>query len=516
MFVGELLTRAAKLYPNKTASIFKDIRLTYCQLNERTNSLANALKSIGVKPQDRVAVICHNSHNFLEVFFAIVKIGAVSTNLNWRLSPKELTFLIKDSEARIVFLSKHFEYLFEPLRQNLGNKVQFVTIDYSMPETLDYGVLVSDYSKKEPEVNVGYDDTVLQIYTSGTTGRPKGVMLSHKNIISNAVNTIIEMQWLRSTKFLSVLPIFHIGLYSPLNCIFMGGTNIFLDKFDSEAVLSTINKEGVSRMGLAPVMFKFLLDYPDFDKFDLSSLEVITYAGAPMPLPLLRRAMKKFGCAFYGSFGMTEMSPIMTILPPEDHLLYGTDHDKKKLRSVGRPILNVEVKVVDENGSDCSPGVVGEIIGSGETVMKGYHNMPDATVECIRDGWYYTGDMGYMDEYGYLYIVDRKKDMIISGGENIYPKEVEDIIIQLDGVAEVAVIGVPDDTWGEAVKAIIVRKAGATLTEGDIIEHCKKNIASYKKPKSVNFVEILPKNPTGKILKHKLREPYWKNRGHKI
>jgi long-chain acyl-CoA synthetase len=517
MRIGDLLTRAARCYPEKEAVVFEKTRLTYRQINERTNRLAAALLDMGVKRGDRVGVICHNSHNFTEIFFACAKIGAASTNLNWRLSPRELAFLINDAGPDIVFFSKRFEYLFDPMKADLKNKHRFVAVDGVFnKEMIDYEKLIAKYKADEPRVTVAEDDTALLLYTSGTTGRPKGVMLTHKNMMANCVSTIIEMEMTRDWNILGLLPIFHVGIFVLIDMVWIGAKVTYVHSFDPAAIFEIVQKEKTTVTAFTPVIFKFLLDHPDIDKYDLSSLKTIIYATAPMPVELLKRSIKRFDCDFIQFFGMTETSPTLTMLVREDHVLDGPEYKVKWLGSAGRPVSNVQVRVVNEKGKDCAPGVIGEIIGKGENVMKGYYNMPEATAEAIRDGWYYSGDMGYFDEYGYLFIADRKKDMIISGGENIYPREVEEAIQLIPGVADVSVIGVPDDTWGEAVKAIVVRKPGAELTEAMIIEHCKKNIASYKKPKSVDFVDALPRSAMGKVLKHELREPFWKGRERKI
>lgn len=517
MRIGDLLTRAARCYPDKEAVVFEKTRLTYREINDRTNRLAAAMVDMGVKPGDRVGLICHNSHHFTEVFFACAKIGAASTNLNWRLSPKELAFLLGDAAPDVVFFSKRFDYLYEPMKQQLAKKVRFIGVDGVIDkEMIDYEKLISRYKPAEPQVAVGEDDTVLLLYTSGTTGRPKGVMLTHKNMMANTVSTTVEMEMARDWNILGLLPIFHVGIFVLIDMVFVGAKVTFVHSFDPTVVFEVIQREKTDTTAFTPVIFKFLLDHPDIDKYDLSSLKRIVYATAPMPVELLKRSIKKFKCDFIQFFGMTETSPTLTMLVREDHVLEGPEHKVKWLGSAGRPTVNVRVRVVDEKGKDCPPGVIGEIIGSGDNVMKGYYNMPEASAEAIRDGWYYSGDMGYFDEYGYLFIADRKKDMIISGGENIYPREVEEAIQLLEGVADVAVIGVPDDTWGESVKAIVVKKPGSELTEETVIDHCKKNIASYKKPKSVDFVEMLPRSALGKILKHELRAPFWAGREKKI
>jgi long-chain acyl-CoA synthetase len=517
ILIGNMLTRAAKWFPGKEAIVFEETRITYADFNSRANKIATALLEMGVKKGDRVGIVCHNSNHFAEAFFAIAKIGAVSTNLNWRLSPKELAFLLDDSDADVVFFSKRFEYLFGPMKELLKRKFTFIAVDgKSDDDMVEYEELIKKYPDDEPSVDIDSEDVVLQLYTSGTTGRPKGVMLTHKNMYANAISTIIEMELTRDDNILGALPIFHIAIFVLINMVLVGAKATFVHSFDLNVILSLIEREKTTVVAFTPVIFKFLLDHPDSDKYDLSSIGQVIYATAPMPVDLLKRSMDKFQCDFLQFFGMTEMSPTLTMLLPEDHVLEGPEYKVNRLASAGRPVVGVEVRVVDEKGKECPPGVVGEIIATGENVMKGYHKMPKATAEAIKKGWYYTGDMGYLDEYGYLYIADRKKDMIISGGENIYPREVEEAILLLDGVHEVAVIGVPDDAWGEAVKAIVVPQPGAELTEEMVIEHCRANIASYKKPKSVDFVEQLPRSALGKVLKHELRDPYWKGKKRKV
>ena len=516
MLVGDLLTRSAKWYAHKTATVYGETRLTYEQMNRRTNALANALQEFGIKRQERVAIVCHNSHHCLEIVFACAKIGAVATNLNWRLSPKELGVLLNHSDARIVFFSKLFEPFIESIRQELTSDLPFIAIDGTIDGTTEYEKFIENRITEEPVARIDPEDAVIQMYTSGTTGTPKGVMLTHKNVTSHAVNTIIELQMQRDIVYLNVLPLFHVAFFAAVNCVFLGGTNVLLPDFDPGKILATLEKERVTYVGFVPAIVKFLIEYPQFDQYDLSSLELVVYAAAPMPVPLLKQAIKKFNCNFAQVFGMTETSPVTHILIPEEHVLEGPEFQVRRLGSVGRPIMNVRSKVVDDHGNECPVGIVGEVVDAGDTIMKGYYKMPEATAETIKDGWLHTGDMGYVDEYGYLYLADRKKDMIISGGENIYPTEVEMCIMQMDGVADVAVIGIPDKDWGELVKAIVVQKPGYSLSAADVIEHCKTNIAGYKKPKSVDFVAMLPRNALGKIQKNVLRDPYWAGRERKI
>ncbi len=510
MLLGDFMVRGANWFPEKTATVFEDTRLTYRQLNQRTNSLAHALLDLGVKADDRVTVVCHNCHQYLECIFAMAKIGAVTANMNWRLSPKEMAFLINDSDAQIVLFSKRFEMMLEPLQESLDREHIFISIDGEIEGMKEYEALITGYPDHEPKVEIDEDDTVQQIYTSGTTGRPKGVMLTHRNVITNAFNFMIETPNKHpNTTALNILPMFHVAVYAPINVMFSGGTNVFMAAFDFDPVLSTIEKEKVNQLALTPAVIQFLVDYPKLDDYDLSSLEDIGYAAAPMSPYLLKRGMEKFKCRFVQAFGMTEMSPALTILLPEQHVPNGPEYMIKRLESVGRPMVNVEVKLVDEKNNECAVGVIGEVIARGKTMMKGYHKLPEATAEVIRNGWYHTGDMGYFDEYGYLFLVDRKKDMIISGGENIYPKEIENCIIQMDRVAEVAVIGIPHEKWGETPLGFVIPVAGAELSETEVIDYCKENLASYKKPSHIEFVTEFPTNAMGKVQKQTLRAPYW-------
>ncbi len=357
MRIGDLLTRAARCYPDKEAVVFEETRLTYRELNDRTNRLAAALIDMGVKPGDRVGLICHNSHHFTEVFFACAKIGAASTNLNWRLSPKELAFLLDDASPVVVFFSKRFDYLYEPMKQQLAIKPRFIGVDGVIDkEMADYEKLISRYKPAEPRVTVGQDDTVLLLYTSGTTGRPKGVMLTHKNMMANSISTIVEMEMNRDWNILGLLPIFHVGIFVLIDMVWVGAKVTYVHSFDPVAIFKLIQKEKTTVTAFTPVIFKFLLDHPDIDNYDLSSLKTIIYATAPMPVELLKRSIKKFKCNFVQFFGMTETSPTLTMLVREDHVLEGPEYKVKWLGSAGRPVSNVRVRVVDEKGKDCPPG----------------------------------------------------------------------------------------------------------------------------------------------------------------
>jgi long-chain acyl-CoA synthetase len=518
MRIGDLLLRAATYYPDRVASVFEDVRLTYRALNDRVNRVGNAMLQAGLGNEDRVGILCHNSHFYQEVFFGTAKTGAVATTINWRLSPRELEFIINDAQVRLLFVADRYWSQIEPIRGRLPTVKHYIMIGDSVPGTVNYDDFTGSAGADEIEVDINPHDTFWQLYTSGTTGRPKGVLLTHRNLCADAEHNIIGNQLNREgAVWLQLLPMFHISLKLVIIAAYVNATSVFLDKFDPKAICELVEREKVTFIAMGPTMWQFFMDDPDLEKFDLSSLKYCAYSTAPMPVVLIKRLMKKFSdITFFSTYGLTEGGSSLTILPSEQHVLEGPDHLVRRLGSLGRPIMGVDVRVVDDKGGDCSPGTIGEIIARGDNIMKGYWKLPDETEKTLKDGWLYTGDMGHWDEYGYIYMADRKKDMIISGGENIYPNEVEQVIREIDGVEDVAVIGVPDDRWGEAVKAVIVRAPGSELMDADVIRYCSENIASYKKPKSVDFVDELPRSPTGKVLKKILREIYWQGKERKI
>jgi long-chain acyl-CoA synthetase len=511
MLIKDILSRSVKFYPDKTAVTFKESRLTYQEFSIRVKKLVSALLNLGVKKGDRIPVLQDNCHQYIELYFAIPEIGAVIVPLNYRLGKRELLHILNDITPKVMFVGKDFLDVIDLIKPELKTSISnYICVEGPHRGMESYEDLLTNSSETEAGCEIDEGDVALQIYTSGTTGRPKGAMLTHRNVVSNTITATLERRRFENDIYLGVVPVFHVAVENVLQMLYVGGRVILLKQFDSKTVLEMIEKEKVTFITLVPAMINFLLDDPDIGKYDLSSLSLLFYGASPMPVDRLKKAIEVFKCDFMQTFGQTEASPMISILQPKDHIVDGSEGEMEKLASCGREAFNVEVKIVDEDDKEVATGEVGEIAVRGHNVMKGYWNMPEETAKTLRNGWLHTGDMGRMDDEGYIYIVDRKKDMIISGGENIYPKEIEEVLYTHPSILEAAVIGVPDEKWGEAVKAVVVLKEGKKATEEEIIEFCKENLASYKKPKSVDFVETLPRTPSGKVLKPELRKRYWK------
>jgi O-succinylbenzoate-CoA ligase len=514
--LGDLILRNAKKFPEKEAIIFEDQRMTYKVFNEKANKLANALISSGLKSGDRVAIMNHNSLLYALSFFGIWKAGGIAVPLNNLFKARELEFLLNDSSPIIFIFGGNYIDIVNSMRSKLKSIRKYICFDKETEDITSFDKFIDLHSSEEPSVSLSEESCASIIYTSGTTGIPKGVMLSHRNHLADARNTVIELSLRPNDKCLNTLPFYHTGgVCIMLRHIYVGNTQVLMRSFDPIKVLEILEKEGITIVFLVPTMIIAILQVPEIEKYNLTNLRMVLYGAASMPVELLKRAMKIFNCEFLQIYGQTEAGPCMTVLRPEDHHVEGPPEQIKKLASAGRSIINFEVKVVDESGKEVKPGEVGEIIGRGENVMMGYWNRPDETAQTLKDGWLYTGDLATVDEDGFIYIVDRKKDMIISGGENIYPREIEELLYTHPAILEAAVIGVPHPYWGETVKAIVSIKKGMKVTEEEIIQFCKENLASYKKPTSVEFLDSLPKSAQGKILKNVLREMFSKNKKSK-
>jgi len=519
MNVGSFFTKSARIFPEKLAIAFADQELTYRQANERINRLANSFRSLGIQKGDNFAILLPNCPEFLETLFACFKSGIGAVPINFRLHPKECSFIIAHSKAAAVVVGEDFRDSIHALKTDMPEVKHFICISDPLEGMLPYEPLLRNQTSHFQDEEVQRDDLAWLFYTSGTTGQPKGAMLTHQVLISMAMNFFADISPLgQEDAVLHAAPLSHgSGLYAIPNVAKAAANVILTSKsFEPKIVFETIQKRKITNIFMAPAMIKRLILAPEIDQYNLRSLKCINYGGAPILAEDLKAAVRKLGSVFVQVYGQGEAPMTISYLPREEHLLEGTEEQMKRLTSAGIPRTDVEVKIVDDQDRELPPGEMGEIIVRGEVVMKGYWNNPKATAETLRNGWLHTGDLGLMDEKGYLYILDREKDMIISGGENIYSREIEEVIIRHPAVLEVAVIGVPDEMWGEAVKAIVVLKKGGKATEEEIIHFCKGHLASYKKPKSVEFREEIPKSNYGKVLKRELREKYWAGQARRV
>ncbi|MDO8476186.1 MAG: long-chain-fatty-acid--CoA ligase [Candidatus Rokubacteria bacterium] len=510
MNLGELITRNARRTPETTAVVFGDVRLTYREFNERVNRLSNALFGLGLRQGDRFAILADNCHQYLEANGAAAKTGIGIAPLNIRFKGRELTEVIESVEPTLLIFGPRYRDLVEAHRSEWKSVVHYVDLHGASPVGRPYEDLLRGGSATEPAVEVPETALFSILFTSGTTGLPKGIMLSHRNLLINCVNVMHAYGVDERSINLNFLPMF---FSASINCtiwphLYAGATNVILEKFSPQVVLGTIQAERATYMEVVPTMIISLLQFPDIRKYDLSSLKTVVYGSAPMPVNRLREAIEVFGDVFAQIYGLTEATCVSTVLRKDEHLV-GEDEKKiRRLASCGREGLNVHLRVVREDGTDCEAGEVGELIIRGDHVMLGYWRSPEATAQAIRNGWLHSGDLVTRDEDGYVYIVDRKKDIIISGGINISSKEVEDIVYMHPAVLEAAVIGVPDEKWGESVRVVVALKEGVKASEQEIVDFCAQHLAGYKKPRSVMFIDALPRNPTGKVQKLALREKY--------
>jgi len=508
------LTIATAIVPDRPAMIFEDRRISYAELEVRVNRLSNALADLGVGAGDRVAMLQVNCHQYIEAYFAAARLDAVYVPLNFRTRADELTHMLNDAAPKVIFAGERYVNLVKECAVNVESLEHFVTLEAAVEGWHSYESLIESGDEYERVPEGDDDDLTMILFTSGTTSFPKGVMLSHDSFASYILATVTPADPEEETSNILTVPLYHIaGVQSVMAAIFAGRTLLIQRQFEAKQWMEMVEKERANRAMMVPTMLKMLMDHPDFHKHDLSSLEVITYGAAPMPLPVIRQAIREFpGMSFINAFGQTETAATITMLPPEDHVLEGDEDEVerklKHLSSIGKPLEDVEVSIFDEDGHPVVLGETGEIAARGARLMKGYWNQEDATAETIRDGWLFTGDLGYQDEDGYIYLAGRARDFIKRGGEMVSPEEVEQVLQSHDAVEEAAIIGVPDLDWGERVRAIVVLKDGEQASEEDISEYCRQRLASFKKPESVVFCNELPRNPMGKVLKRILKEEY--------
>jgi acyl-CoA synthetase (AMP-forming)/AMP-acid ligase II len=518
--IGDVVRHWAQEKPGAPAFSYEGRTMNFAALDAGSNRAAQALAASGIGKGDRIAYLGKNSDLYFEILVAAAKLGAVMTPVNWRLAPPEVTYILNDSQAKILFIGKGFAEMTEQIRSDLRFATAIYAVEGAEGGYPDYAAWRDAFDAVDPRIPTAEDDDAVQMYTSGTTGHPKGAIMTNGSIFSSRAMGISEedlMDWQKPVEgeiTLLAMPCFHIsGTGTGLSSLYNGTEAIVLPEYNPAEALDLIANYNISKIFMVPAAIQIMLNHPRVSEVDFSRLKYITYGASPIPLELMKAAMERFGCGFIQMYGMTETSGTITTLNPEDHVPEGSE----KMRSVGTPLRGVEIKIIDGEGNILPPRTIGEIATRSAKNMKGYWNRPDATADTIdADGWLRTGDAGFLDEDGYLYIQDRLKDMIISGGENVYPAEVENALYAHPLVADVAVIGVPDPKWGEAVKACVVLKPGATLTEAELIADARTRIAGYKCPKSVDFIDALPRNPSGKILRKDLRAPYWEGRERAI
>ncbi len=502
-------------------------RQTWAELYARSGQLANALAADGVGAQDHVAFLDKNGIEHFEVFFGAALLNAICVDVNWRLASPEVAYIVNDSEATVFVVGPDFVPLVEAIADQLTHVKRIVVIGSAGTSAVtsagsdsrfdDYASWSSQFSTTDPGAVATAEDVAFQLYSSGTTGRPKGVMLTNSNFFG--LLPLAKEMWELSPESVNLvaMPLFHIGGGGwAVAGMYEGATSVIMRELDPSVLVRMIGELGITHGFLVPVALQFMLMAPGVETMDFSSLQVLVYGASPISEEVLAKAVKVFGCKFWQAYGLTETTGAVVNLPPSDHDVNGLN--RHRLRSCGVAGPGVELRIVDNDTmSDLSVGEVGEIWIRSQQVMKGYWNMPEETAKALTpDGWFKSGDAGYLDDHGYLFIHDRVKDMIVSGGENVYPAEVENVLMGHPAIADVAVIGVPHDKWGETAMAIVVRQAGVEVTEQEIIAYSRERLARFKCPTIVTWTDALPRNPTGKVLKKDLREPYWSGRERRV
>lgn len=518
MHVTSILRRAAQINPNGTATIFKDRRQSWSQMVTRVSKLASALQGLGMKPDDRVALLSLNSDRYVEYFFATLWGGGAMMPMNIRWAPAECAYALNDAGAEILLVDDAFAPVAAAVQAEVPRLKTLVYCgDGETPDgMLNYEDLLAA-ADPVPDANRGGDDLAGIFYTGGTTGFPKGVMLSHTNFYVGGMSNVSELRMDDGCIYLHAAPMFHIAdLLWFAAVTIVAGTHVVIPMFTPDATLEAIQTHRPSHVLLVPVMLQMVMQNPKLADTDISSVRLIAYGASPITEAALKQAFKLFpNAAFTQAFGQTELSPVATILPADYHVLDGPKSGK--LRSAGRATRVCEIRIVNPDGADLPAGEVGHIIVKGPIAMLGYWNKPEATAEAIRDGWVYTGDAGYMDDEGFVFLMDRIKDMVVSGGENVYSAEVENAIGQHPAVATSAVIGIPSEQWGESVHAIVILHQGTSVTEDEIKAHCHKLIAGFKCPRSIEFrTDPFPLSGANKVLKTELRKPFWEGRDRNI
>jgi len=516
--VRDILNKIAQHHGGREILVSPDARLTGRQYVERVYRLGNALLGLGMKKGDRVSLLLNNSTYSAECFRGANSAGIPFVSLNTRNAAPEHVYILNNAGSKALIVGEEFMPMIETILPDAPALEHVITVPGKNKGTyLSYEDLLSASSINEPDVEISPDDPYSIRYTSGTTGKPKGVLQLFRSDITQLYNALMEGLEIRKSDAVALTaPVTHASGSMVLPHMVKGAKVVILPGFDPEVLLQTIEKEKITTLYLVPTMIVMLINHPTLKEHDISTIRTIRYGASPIAPNVLKKAIGIFGNVFLQGYGLTEASMPITLLTKEDHILDGTDRSLNRLKSIGREVLIAKVSIQDPDCHILPDGETGEICVKSDQVMKEYWHNPEATKEALIDGWLHTGDMGYRDKDGYFYLVDRKKDMIISGGFNIYPREVEDVLYFHDAVLEAAVVGIPDEKWGETVKAFVVLKSGKNATAEEIIAHCRKHLASYKKPTSVDFIDELPKNANGKILKKDLKAPYWADQERNI
>lgn len=509
MRLHDFLDFRAREHPEADFIVQGRRRLSYRQAQVETHRLAQALIAAGLGIGDRVAIVAKNSIEYIFLYFAASRAGVVPAPLNYRLSRTEWAYMINDARARIVFAGKEYLPAIDEIRPQLDTVERFIALDGRAPDWESYEQWVADQPARPPERFFSDEADAFQLYTSGTTGRPKGAILTHRTVTACVLQMALALDVEPGARHLMIVPLYHIfGVGWTYLCAYWGGCLVIQADFDPEVVIHALSEEQIGYAPLVPAMIQAcLVTVADAADRRYDRLRMIIYGGSPIAEATLRQAHETFQCAFTQIYGMTEAAPLSLLLPSDHRRAFGERPDL--LLSAGRAVAGTEVRIVDADDRPLPHGVLGEVVARGPQLMRGYWNRPEASAEALRGGWMHTGDAGTVDEEGYLYIRDRVKDIIVSGGEKISSRAVEEVLFQHPAIADAAVIGVPDPQWGETVKAIVVLKEGATATEAEIIDFCRGKLGGFERPRSVEFVRDLPRNPSGKVLKRVLREPYW-------
>lgn len=497
--IGTFLTKRALITPNREGLVCESVRRTFSELNARANRLAHAMQALGIGHGDRVGMLALNEPEYYDLYFGLAKIGAILVPVNYRLAAPEMQYILSDSGVSVLIFSQEYLEIVDSSRSDLSVK-EYITIADSPPDwAKSYESVIMEHPYTEPVIIGGDDDTLTILYTSGTTGQPKGAELTHRNYFWTSINMLTTFGE-TGENFLIALPLFHIGaLAGPPHFVHTGKKAVLLRSFNPQRFLELLQEEKIHGFGSVPALLSFLKLVPNFEKYDWSSVRIILVYAAPVPVNLINEYAKA-NIEIRQLYGLTECTGPGSVIDPENAVI--------KAGSCGLPFFHVDIRLVDSQGVDVQSGEMGEVIMKGPGIMKGYWNRPKETSETIKDQWLHTGDIAQMDDDGFLYIRDRKKDMIISGAENIYPAEIENSLLANPKIQDVAVIGFPDEKWGEAVKAIVVMKEGEELTEEELIQWCDGKIGKYKIPKKVEFTDNIPRTLTGKILKRELRDQY--------